>query len=80
MPFEGSMAKKELTMKRLQIDISEQGFSKLNALKVKMETTAMGSVVSRALSITDRLFTAKEKGSKILIVDKDGNVTEIELL
>lgn len=74
------MAKKELTMKRLQIDISEQGFSKLNALKVKMETTAMGSVVSRALSITDRLFTAKEKGSKILIVDKNGNVTEIELL
>lgn len=67
-------------VKRLQIDISVAGYAKLQALKDKMDDVSMGSVVNRALSITERLFTAKEANSKILIVDKDGKVTEIELL
>jgi hypothetical protein len=66
--------------KRLQIDISAAGYDKLQALKDKMDTVSMGSVVNRALTITDRLFTAKAANSKILIVDKDGKTTELELL
>jgi len=66
--------------KRLQIDITAEGHAKLLALKEKMDTASMGSVVNRALTITDRLFTAKAMNSKILIVDQDGKTTEIELL
>lgn len=67
-------------VKRLQIDISAAGYAKLQALKEKMDDVSMGSVVNRSLMIADRLFAAKEANSKILIVDKDGNTTEIELL
>lgn len=66
-----------MSKKRLQVDLSEDAYSRLStAADAEGRTTS--EFVRRALNIEDYLRQTKDQGGKVLVVDKDG--TERELI
>ncbi|AFC21469.1 hypothetical protein GAP32_021 [Cronobacter phage vB_CsaM_GAP32] len=67
-------------MKRLQIDVSEQAFNQLKELKGKCESASYADVTQKAYKVLDFFMNAKADGKSIIVVDKDGKETIVEML
>lgn len=66
--------------KRLQIDISEEAFTRLKALKEKTDSSSYGDVTSKAYRLYEYLLKAESEDKRIITVDAKGVETEIKLL
>lgn len=61
------------TVKRLQIDISEQSFERLKKLKEISEASSYAEVTNKAYRVYEFFVEAQQEGCSIKIVDKAGN-------
>ncbi|EKS6306115.1 hypothetical protein [Enterobacter cloacae] len=68
------------TMKRLQIDISEQSFERLKRLKENSEASSYAEVTNKAYRVYEFFIDALQQGNEIKLVDKDGNEKIVEFL
>ncbi|QLK63927.1 hypothetical protein GE278_24330 (plasmid) [Enterobacteriaceae bacterium Kacie_13] len=68
------------TVKRLQIDISEQSFERLKKLKDNSDASSYAEVTNKAYRVYEFFVEAVQQGKEIKLVDKDGNETKVEFL
>ncbi|MFJ5451397.1 MULTISPECIES: hypothetical protein [Pectobacterium] len=68
------------TVKRLQIDISEQSFERLKRLKENSEASSYAEVTNKAYRVYEFFIDALQQGNEIKLVDKDGNEKIVEFL
>lgn len=68
------------TVKRLQIDISEQSFERLKRLKENSEASSYAEVTNKAYRVYEFFIDALRQGNEIKLVDKDGNEKIVEFL
>lgn len=68
------------TVKRLQIDISEQSFERLKRLKENSDASSYAEVTNKAYRVYEFFVDALSQGKEIKLVDKDGNETTVEFL
>lgn len=68
------------TVKRLQIDISEQSFERLKRLKENSDASSYAEVTNKAYRVYEFFVEALNQGKEIKLVDKDGNETTVEFL
>ena len=68
------------TMKRLQIDISEQSFERLKRLKENSEASSYAEVTNKTYRVYEFFIDALQQGNEIKLVDKDGNEKIVEFL
>lgn len=61
------------TVKRLQIDISEQSFERLKRLKENSDASSYAEVTNKAYRVYEFFIDALQQGNEIKLVDKDGN-------
>jgi len=68
------------TVKRLQIDISEQSFERLKRLKENSEASSYAEVTNKAYRVYEFFIDALQQGNEIKLVDKEGNEKIVEFL
>ncbi|EDP0617335.1 MULTISPECIES: hypothetical protein [Enterobacteriaceae] len=68
------------TVKRLQIDISEQSFERLKRLKENSDASSYAEVTNKAYRVYEFFIDALQQGNEIKLVDKDGNEKIVEFL
>jgi len=68
------------TVKRLQIDISEQSFDRLKRLKENSEASSYAEVTNKAYRVYEFFIDALRQGNEIKLIDKDGNEKTVEFL
>lgn len=68
------------TVKRLQIDISEQSFERLKKLKDTSEATSYAEVTNKAYKVYEFFLNALNEEKEIILVAKDGSETKVEFL
>ena len=68
------------TVKRLQIDISEQSFERLKRLKENSEASSYAEVTNKSYRVYEFFIDALNQGTEIKLVDKDGNEKIVEFL
>jgi len=66
--------------KRLQIDISAEGFERLKSLKEKTEASSYADVTCKAYRLYEYILKAIEEGNQVVTMDVNGVQTEIKLL
>lgn len=69
-----------MSVKRLQIDISESSFDRLKSLKEKTDASSYAEVTNKAYRIYDFFVNALLEGKEIKLIDAKGNETLIEFL
>lgn len=67
------------TLKRVQLDLSEQSMERLLLLKHKTDSASYAEVVRNALKLYEALIQKSESGNTFLIRDKDGKTSEYEI-
>lgn len=68
------------TVKRLQIDISEQSFERLKRLKESSDSSSYADVTNKAYRVYEFFVDALQQGKEIKLIDKNGNETKVEFL
>lgn len=68
------------TVKRLQIDISEQSFERLKRLKENSEASSYAEVTNKAYRVYDFFIDALNEGKEVKLVNKDGSEVKVEFL
>ncbi|HHF8267393.1 TPA: hypothetical protein ACPT6S_005801 [Klebsiella pneumoniae] len=68
------------TVKRLQIDISEQSFERLKRIKESSDASSYAEVTNKAYRVYEFFVDAINEGKEIKLIDKDGNETTVEFL
>ena len=66
--------------KRLQFDLSETSCERLNKLKKDTNSSSYGEVTNKAYKIYEFINNAMTDGKQVIVRDKDGKETFIELL
>jgi hypothetical protein len=67
------------TTTRVQFELAEKSFERLNALKEKTESTSYAEVIKNALRLYENLIAQHDSGKRILLRDGEGNITEYEV-
>lgn len=69
-----------MSVKRLQIDITENSFNRLKKLKEKSDATSYADVTNKAYRVYDFFIDAINDGKEVKLTDKNGNETIVEFL
>lgn len=69
-----------MSVKRLQIDITESSFNRLKNLKEKSDSTSYADVTNKAYRVYDFFIDAINDGKEVKLKDKNGNETIVEFL
>lgn len=69
-----------MSVKRLQIDISENSFERLKSLKDKSDASSYAEVTNKAYRVYDFFVNAQIEGKEIKLIDAKGHETLIEFL
>lgn len=69
-----------MSVKRLQIDITEKSFNRLKKLKEKSDATSYADVTNKAYRVYDFFIDAINDGKEVKLTDKNGNETIVEFL
>lgn len=69
-----------MSIKRLQIDVSESSFERLKSLKERTEASSYAEVTSKAYRLYDFFVSAQLEGKEIKLIDPKGQETVIEFL
>ena len=64
---------------RVQIDLPPNSFARLQALKEKTEASSYAEVTKNAYKLYERMIELAESESTLLVRDKNGKVSELEL-
>lgn len=67
------------TLKRVQLDLSEQSMERLLALKQKTDSASYAEVVRNALKVYETLIQKKEYGNTFLLRDKEGKTIDYDI-
>lgn len=73
------MEKKAKTTTRVQIELADKSFDRLNALKEKTEAASYAEVMKNALRLYESIIAQHDAGRRLFLRDKDGNTTEYEV-
>lgn len=68
------MLKKSTT--RVQLELADKSFERLNALKEKTESTSYTEVVKNALRLYEDFIEQYEQGKRFYLEDAEGKTTE----
>lgn len=71
--------KKTTKTTRVQIEMPEKSFDRLNLLKEKTEATSYAEVLKNALRLYESIIMQYDDGKRLLLRDKEGNLTEYEV-
>lgn len=67
------------TTTRVQMELAERSYERLNALKEKTEAASYAEVIKNALRLYESIIDNHEAGKRLFLRDKDGNTTEYEV-
>jgi metal-responsive CopG/Arc/MetJ family transcriptional regulator len=65
--------------KRVQIELADKSFERLNALKDKTEATSYSEVMKNALRLYESIINQYDAGKRLYLKDVEGQVTEYEV-
>lgn len=65
--------------KRVQMELSQSSFERLNRLKEASEAASYTEVMKDALRLYEYILEQDIAGSKFIIKSKDGNTSEIKI-
>jgi hypothetical protein len=65
---------------RVQLELPQSAFDRLNSLKDRTEATSYTEVIKRALQLQEAIMTKQAQGQTLFSRDADGNITEFALL
>lgn len=68
-----------MTKKRVQMDLTPNAMSRLEHLKEVTEAGSYAEVVKQALSLYLKMIKTEQESSEIVIRDKHGDETRLEL-
>lgn len=60
------------TTTRVQLELPEPSFARLNELKSKTEATSYAEVIKNALRLYEAMIAEAEKGNEIAVRDRSG--------
>lgn len=72
------MEKKTKTT-RVQIELAEKSYERLNILKEKTEAASYAEVMKNALRLYESIVAQYDAGKRLYVSDKEGKVTEYEV-
>jgi len=62
------------------MELSSNSFERLNRLKELVEAPSYTEVMKDALRVYEYVVTSDNEGSKFLVKDREGNVSELKFL
>jgi hypothetical protein len=65
---------------RLQLELPQRSFDRLNSLKEKTEAASYSEVLKNALRLYESVITQYEGGRRLYVKNADGVLTEYEVL
>jgi predicted DNA-binding protein len=65
---------------RIQFELSEEAYARLNYLKKRTDATSYSEVCKKALRINAALLRRVEEGGRFFMKDEHGNLTELAIL
>lgn len=65
--------------RRVQMELSPTSFERLNRLKELAEAGSYTEIMKDALRLYEYIISVDIEGSKFLVKDKDGNISEIKI-
>lgn len=71
------MQKKSTT--RVQLELADKSFERLNALKDKTEASSYAEVMKNALRLYESIINQYDAGKRLYLKDETGQVTEYEV-
>ena len=71
------MLKKSTT--RVQLELADKSFERLNALKDKTEASSYAEVMKNALRLYESIINQYDAGKRLYLKDENGQVTEYEV-
>lgn len=67
-------------MKKIQMNITDQGLKELIELKEILNASSMADTIRSSLKIVKKLEEEKSKGNRLVIVDQKNKQTQIEFI
>ncbi|WP_395404148.1 hypothetical protein ACHMW6_34875 [Pseudoduganella sp. UC29_106] len=64
---------------RVQLELAEKSFERLNALKDKTEAASYAEVMKNALRLYESIIAQHDAGKRLCLKDSNGNITEYEV-
>jgi len=65
---------------RVQLELPEKSFERLNKLKEKTEAASYAEVLKNALRLYESIIVEHDNGKQLFLKDKDGVITKYEIL
>ena len=73
------LAKKPSKTTRVQMELPEKSYERLNSLKEKTEAASYAEVLKNALRLYESIIAQVDSGKRLYLSDKDGNMVEYEV-
>lgn len=77
--FSGKMMEKKVKTTRIQLELPERSFKRLQDLKDRTEAASYTEVVRDALRIYESLIAQNDTGRRLYLRDEAGNIVECEM-
>lgn len=73
------LSKKPSKTTRVQMELPEKSYERLNSLKEKTEAASYAEVLKNALRLYESIIAQVDSGKRLYLSDKDGNMVEYEV-
>lgn len=73
------MQKKTTKTTRVQLELAERSYERLNLLKDKTEATSYAEVMKNALRLYESIIAQHDAGKRLCLRSPDGQITEYEV-
>jgi hypothetical protein len=73
------LPKKPSKTTRVQLELPEKSYERLNLLKEKTEAASYAEVLKNALRLYESIIMQVDSGKRLYLSDKDGKMTEYEV-
>lgn len=70
---------KKLKTTRVQLELAEKSYERLNQLKEKTEAASYAEVLKNALRLYESVISQYEAGKRLYVSDADGKLIEYEI-
>lgn len=73
------LQKKSAKTTRVQLELPEKSYERLNLLKEKTEAASYAEVLKNALRLYESIINQVDSGKRLYVSDKDGKMVEYEV-
>jgi len=73
------MQKKTTKTTRVQLELAEKSYERLNLLKDKTEATSYAEVMKNALRLYESIIAQHDAGKRLCLRSSDGQISEYEV-